>query len=95
MYGYPGYSYPCQPYRRGGLVGVAGGILELTTTALQAGTGLVRTVVEGAVWQGWPGYWPAGGYAYPPLPWYGHHCGVPYAGHCYVIEHRPAFPPCC
>jgi hypothetical protein len=44
--------YPCHrgPVQHAGLVGIFGGVINLTTAALQGGARIVRTVVEGTMW---------------------------------------------
>ncbi len=44
------HHHPCHNATHAGLVGVIGGLINLTTTALYGGTRIVRTIVEGAVW---------------------------------------------
>jgi hypothetical protein len=40
------------PPQHSGLMGVLGGAVNLATSALYGGAGLVRTVVEGTMWHG-------------------------------------------
>jgi hypothetical protein len=63
----PPHPHPYQP----GLMGVFGGVINLTTAALYGGARIVRTVVEGSVWHG----------EYPP-----HHdcCGCHHHHVCHV-----------
>ncbi len=42
--------YPCHPTYHPGLMGVFGGIINLTTATLQGAAHITRTVVEGSVW---------------------------------------------
>ncbi|MGD8569293.1 MAG: hypothetical protein PVJ39_14495 [Gammaproteobacteria bacterium] len=60
MYHYDDYGNPVphshpaphpQPYNPG-IVGIVGGVINLTTTALYGGARVVRTIVEGSVWHG-------------------------------------------
>jgi hypothetical protein len=48
-HGHAGY-----PVYQPGLIGVFGGIINLTVAALQGGARVVRTVVEGSVWDAYP-----------------------------------------
>ena len=61
-----------QPPYNPGLLGVLGGVINLTTTVLYGGARIVRTVVEGSVWYG----------EYPPH----HHagCGCHHHHQCHV-----------
>jgi len=63
----PPYTHPYHS----GLMGLVGGVLNLTTSALYGGARIVRTVVEGSVWHG----------EYPPH--YGH-CGCHHQHVCHV-----------
>lgn len=50
------HRHHCPPPHAGttrhpGLIGVFGGVINLTTTVLYSGARILRTVVEGAVWQ--------------------------------------------
>lgn len=63
----PPYLHPYQP----GLMGVFGGVINLTTSVLYGGARMVRTVVEGSVWHG----------EYPP---YHGSCGCRHHHGCHV-----------
>ncbi len=66
-----------QPLPNPGLVGIFGGIVNLTTTALEAGATIVRTVVEGTMWHSGPGHHHWDDHCCEP-----HHC-------CCSFECRP------
>jgi hypothetical protein len=51
-HGYPGY-----PVYQPGLIGVFGSIINLTVAALQGGARVVRTVVEGSIWESHHEHW--------------------------------------
>lgn len=62
-YYHPFYHYPPPPpVPHTGLVGLAGGMISLATTALYGGARIARTVIEGSVWYG----------EHPP--YHHHHC---------------------
>ncbi|GAB4379510.1 MAG: hypothetical protein Kow0042_29000 [Calditrichia bacterium] len=42
------HHHPAPPH--GGLLGIFGGIVGLTTATLQSGARIIRTVVEGTLW---------------------------------------------
>ena len=44
------HQLPSQSYQSG-LLGVFGGVISLTTATLYGGASIVRTIVEGSVWQ--------------------------------------------
>lgn len=47
------YDYHCQQPTQlyhSGLMGVFGGVMNLTTSVLYGGASIVRTIVEGSVW---------------------------------------------
>jgi hypothetical protein len=71
-YPMPHYPYPPQA----GLIGIAGGVINLATSALYGGVRAVRTIVERSVW----------GTEYPPphgMWGYGHAaCGHVCHVHC-------------
>lgn len=49
-----GPARPCAPPPHAGLAGVAGGVINLATSLLFGGAQIVRTLVEGSVWQDVP-----------------------------------------
>ena len=76
---YHPHSHPHlpQPMPHGGLLGIFGGVVGLTTASLQGGVRIIRHVVEGTLWHG--DY--HGGC--------GCHCGHPH--HIYHYECRPHY----
>ena len=67
-----GHPHACgQPYHSG-LMGVFGGVINLTTSVLYGGARVVRTIVEGSVWHG----------EYPP-----HHDCCSQHGGCGYLHH--------
>jgi hypothetical protein len=72
----PAYTYPHQP----GLLGVFGGVINLTTAALYGGAHIVRTIVEGSVWHG----------EHPP-----HHGRCTCHGHACHVDCCPETHNCC
>lgn len=46
------HSYPHVGTSHPGLMGVFGGIINLTTATLYGGASILRTIVEGSVWHG-------------------------------------------
>lgn len=84
---YPRYGIHPVSHRHPGLMGVFGGMIDLTTAVLQGGATLVRTIVEGSVWHGChPGYPP-----YYPAYWSGCHVQ---GHHSYYVECVPHCYPC-
>lgn len=49
FYHYPP-SMPYAPVQHAGLMGVAGGMINLATTMMFGGARVVRTIVEGSLW---------------------------------------------
>ena len=81
-HGHPAHDHPphCGQPLHAGLMGVAGGVINLTTSLLYGGARIVRTLVEGSVWHG----------EYPPQ----HGCGgcVQHVCHLHCV---PETYPCC
>ncbi len=46
------HPYACGQPLHSGLMGVFGGVINLTTSMLYGGARVVRTIVEGSVWHG-------------------------------------------
>lgn len=84
---YPRHGYRPRIHHHPGLMGVFGGMINLTTAILQGGATIFRTVVEGSVWHG----------CHPGHDHYHHGCwsGCHMEGyHSYHVECLPHSYPC-
>ena len=82
-------QYSSGPQYQPGLIHVFGGLVGLTTAALQGGARLIRTVVEGAVWEGGGCYHPHMAHGGCCEPRHEHGCG------CRVECVPPMYTGCC